>query len=370
MLVCAPTGAGKTVVGEFAVHLALAEGRKCFYTTPIKALSNQKFADLTARYGADAGRPAHRRHLDQRRRARRGDDHRGAAQHAVRGLVHAGRPRLRGDGRGPLPGRPVPRRRVGGGHPAPARARAAGRPVGDGQQRRGVRRLAGRGPRRHHGRGGRAPAGAAVAAHAGRRPAVRPVRRRGAPAPGQQGEARRDQPEPAAPHRGARPRAHVPCAAAGVAAPAVAGPGSGRRPGSTSWSGWTPRPAAGHRVRVQPGRLRRRRRAVRAGRDAADHAGRGRRDPRDHRRAHRGPARGRPRACWATGSGARRWSAASPATTPACCRRSRRPSRSCSSAAWSRPCSPPRRWRWASTCRPARSCWSGWSSTTARRTST
>ncbi|MEV4319834.1 DEAD/DEAH box helicase [Actinocrispum sp. NPDC049592] len=52
VLVCAPTGAGKTVVGEFAVHLALAEGRKCFYTTPIKALSNQKHADLTARYGA------------------------------------------------------------------------------------------------------------------------------------------------------------------------------------------------------------------------------------------------------------------------------------------------------------------------------
>jgi ATP-dependent RNA helicase HelY len=51
VLVCAPTGAGKTVVGEFAVHLALAEGRKCFYTTPIKALSNQKFADLVARYG-------------------------------------------------------------------------------------------------------------------------------------------------------------------------------------------------------------------------------------------------------------------------------------------------------------------------------
>src|SRR2546429_7501573 len=51
VLVCAPTGAGKTVVGEFAVHLALAEGRKCFYTTPIKALSNQKYSDLVARYG-------------------------------------------------------------------------------------------------------------------------------------------------------------------------------------------------------------------------------------------------------------------------------------------------------------------------------
>lgn len=53
VLVCAPTGAGKTVVGEFAVHLALAAGRKCFYTTPIKALSNQKHADLVARYGPD-----------------------------------------------------------------------------------------------------------------------------------------------------------------------------------------------------------------------------------------------------------------------------------------------------------------------------
>jgi ATP-dependent RNA helicase HelY len=53
VLVAAPTGSGKTVVGEFAVHLALSQGRKCFYTTPIKALSNQKFGDLVKRYGAD-----------------------------------------------------------------------------------------------------------------------------------------------------------------------------------------------------------------------------------------------------------------------------------------------------------------------------
>ena len=53
VLVCAPTGAGKTVVGEFAVHLALAAGRKCFYTTPIKALSNQKHSDLVDRYGPE-----------------------------------------------------------------------------------------------------------------------------------------------------------------------------------------------------------------------------------------------------------------------------------------------------------------------------
>ncbi|MGH3634745.1 MAG: DEAD/DEAH box helicase, partial [Mycobacterium sp.] len=53
VLVCAPTGAGKTVVGEFAVHLALAAGGKCFYTTPLKALSNQKLTDFVARYGKD-----------------------------------------------------------------------------------------------------------------------------------------------------------------------------------------------------------------------------------------------------------------------------------------------------------------------------
>src|SRR5580692_7986718 len=50
VLVAAPTGSGKTVVGEYAVHLALAQGRKCCYTTPIKALSNQKYADLVRRY--------------------------------------------------------------------------------------------------------------------------------------------------------------------------------------------------------------------------------------------------------------------------------------------------------------------------------
>ncbi|CAI9414521.1 DEAD/DEAH box helicase [Nocardioides sp. T2.26MG-1] len=53
VLVAAPTGSGKTIVGEFAIHLALETGRKAFYTTPIKALSNQKYHDLVARYGPD-----------------------------------------------------------------------------------------------------------------------------------------------------------------------------------------------------------------------------------------------------------------------------------------------------------------------------
>lgn len=51
VLVAAPTGAGKTVVGEFATHLARSRGRRAFYTTPIKALSNQKYLELTGRHG-------------------------------------------------------------------------------------------------------------------------------------------------------------------------------------------------------------------------------------------------------------------------------------------------------------------------------
>ncbi len=52
VLVAAPTGAGKTIVGEFAIHLAmLTPGEKAFYTTPMKALSNQKFRELQEVYG-------------------------------------------------------------------------------------------------------------------------------------------------------------------------------------------------------------------------------------------------------------------------------------------------------------------------------
>lgn len=53
VLVAAPTGAGKTIVGEFAAFLALASSGKCFYTTPIKALSNQKYGELVDSYGSD-----------------------------------------------------------------------------------------------------------------------------------------------------------------------------------------------------------------------------------------------------------------------------------------------------------------------------
>ena len=65
------------------------------------------------------------------------------------GSLDAGRPRLRRDGRGALPRRPVPRRRLGGGDHPPAGVGTPGLAVGHGEQRRGVRRVAGDGPRRH-----------------------------------------------------------------------------------------------------------------------------------------------------------------------------------------------------------------------------
>lgn len=53
IVVCAPTGSGKTLIGEYAIYRALTQGRRVFYTTPLKALSNQKLRDFRARFGAE-----------------------------------------------------------------------------------------------------------------------------------------------------------------------------------------------------------------------------------------------------------------------------------------------------------------------------
>ena len=53
VVVCAPTGAGKTVIAQHAIHRALEQGCRIFYTTPLKALSNQKFYDFGEKYGVD-----------------------------------------------------------------------------------------------------------------------------------------------------------------------------------------------------------------------------------------------------------------------------------------------------------------------------
>ena len=175
VLVCAPTGAGKTVVGEFAVFLALAAGQKCYYTTPIKALSNQKFNDLVDRHGArsvglltgdnsiNADAPIVVMTTEVLRNMLYvGSDALTGLGYVVMDEVHYLGDRFRGavweEVLIHLP-------RLG----------AAGRPVGDGQQRRGIRRLAGDGARRHPGDRARATPGSALAAHAGRISVVRPV---------------------------------------------------------------------------------------------------------------------------------------------------------------------------------------------------
>ena len=53
VVVSAPTGSGKTLVGEYAIHRAIAHGQKVFYTTPLKALSNQKLRDFREEFGAE-----------------------------------------------------------------------------------------------------------------------------------------------------------------------------------------------------------------------------------------------------------------------------------------------------------------------------
>ncbi|MEG3871797.1 MULTISPECIES: DEAD/DEAH box helicase [unclassified Microcoleus] len=53
VVVCAPTGSGKTLIGEYAIHQALDRGRRVFYTTPLKALSNQKLRDFRSQFGDD-----------------------------------------------------------------------------------------------------------------------------------------------------------------------------------------------------------------------------------------------------------------------------------------------------------------------------
>ena len=51
VVICAPTGSGKTLIGEYAIHRALSHGKRVFYTTPLKALSNQKFRDFQEQFG-------------------------------------------------------------------------------------------------------------------------------------------------------------------------------------------------------------------------------------------------------------------------------------------------------------------------------
>ena len=51
VVICAPTGSGKTLIGEYAIYRALSHGKRVFYSTPLKALSNQKFRDFQEQFG-------------------------------------------------------------------------------------------------------------------------------------------------------------------------------------------------------------------------------------------------------------------------------------------------------------------------------
>ena len=319
-------------------------GGKAFYTTPIKALSNQKYGDLVRAARRRAGRSADRRQRDQRRRAGRRDDHRGAAQHDLRrspaldGLrfvvldeVHYLQDAYRGPG-------------VGGGHHPPPADGAAGVPVGHGVERRRAGRLdraPSAGPRRWWSRTAgpsssttcylrrrhAAPDELAPAPDAGRRaaePRRQPLRRR---------------PRDAWPGRSRRP-----------AAPALrhAPPGRGGRAARATTTCCPAiyfifsRAACDDAVRAcvgaGPAPHRRRR--------AAAH-------PRDRRAPRRAPHRRRPRRARLRPLARRPRGGHRRPPRRAWSRRSRRRSRPASPRVSSRSCSPPRRWRSASTCRRA-----------------
>ena len=280
-----------------------AEGRKCFYTTPIKALSNQKFHDLVARLRRRQGRPAHRRHHHQRRRAGRRDDHRGAAQHALRRLAA----RSRGLGYVVMDEVHYLADRFRGAvweeviiHlPESVRLVVA---VGDGQQRRGVRRLARHRARRHRRSSsrstGRCRSGSTCWSATrlldlfDRR--TRPRRARVNPELLRLARERR---RGSSARRSGR-RGRQPAAAGGRA-------GRGRAGRAEVVERLDARgPAAGDHVHLQPGRLRRRRAAVPARRAAADRRREERAEIRAHRRgAHAPTSPTRTSPCSATGSG-------------------------------------------------------------------
>ncbi|CAB4718097.1 unannotated protein [freshwater metagenome] len=250
------------------------------------------------------GGTAHRRQRRQRRGTRGRDDHRGPAQHALRRVPDAAGTGLRRDGRGALPRRPVPRRGLGGGDHPPAGLGVGGLALRDGLQRGGVRRVARDRPgRHHHDRGGEA-AGAALPARDRRAPVARPLRllrrrrRRGVRQGGRPGQRRAGQAR--ARRLGSDPPQGPPLAARTLQAGRRTQAGGQRAPRldpEPLGGHRAARPlaaAAGHRVHLQPGRLRRRRHPVPQRRHPAHLARGARPDLRLRRGELSPPARGRP----------------------------------------------------------------------------
>ncbi len=357
VLVAAPTGSGKTVVGEFAVHLALAEGRKCFYTTPIKALSNQKYADLVARYGADqVGLLTGDNSVNGeapvvvmttevlRNMLYAGSGTLGGLGYVVMDEVHYLADRFRGAVWEEVIIHLPESVSLVSLSATVSNAEEFGEWLetvrGDTEvvveEHRPV-------PLWQHVMVGRRLYDLFVDEEATK---VNPELVRLA-----RDEDRYVRTSAQRPQRGGRrPQA--------VARP---------QPGRGASSGSTPRGCCRRSPSSSAGPA-----ATPPSPSACTPAcacSRRRSATRSARSSRRAAPTSPTRTCTssATTSGSTAWSAASRPTTPGCCRRSRRSSRSCSSGAWSRRCSPPRPWRSASTCRPGRSCSRSWSSGTARR---
>ncbi len=341
VLVCAPTGAGKTVVGEFAVHLALAAGQKCFYTTPIKALSNQKFADLVERHGEDAVGLL------------TGDNAVNPDAQVVvmttevlRNMLYVGSPALADLGYVVMDEVHYLGDRFRGAvweeaiiHlPASVRLASLSATVSNAEEF-GEWLMSVRGHTK-------------VIVHE-----VRPVPLwqhmlvgsrmfdlfgHGTSVDNELVRFVNDRMRTIDP--GARGGTRTRAAAAWLATARSSGRDQPTRARGA---------AAGDHLHLQPGRLRRRASPVRRGGHVADDSGGARRDQRDRRGAHGQHPGRRPRGAGLLGVARRPAPRGGRPPRRAWSRRSRRSSRRCSCVVWCAPCSPPRRWPWASTCPPA-----------------
>ena len=331
VLVAAPTGAGKTVVAEFAVFLAMQEtGDKVFYTTPIKALSNQKYQEFVDEWGADAvGLLTGDTNVNSGARIVV------MTTEVLRNMLYADSPLLDRLAYVVMDEVHYLADRFRGAvweeviiHlPEEVRLVSLSR---HGVERRGVRRLAAGRPRRHRRHRVRRPAGAARAARAREGEAPRPLRLVGA------GVDEPREPRTAAPRaaraavrsRRARPAVGAAATAAGSTSrrSAVAASNGPRSSSCCTASTCCRRSCSSSRA---PGATRR------CARCSAPASGSPRRPSatRSAASSRRAPGCSATRTlpCSATGSGSKGSSAASRRTTRACCRRSRKSWRSSSS---------------------------------------
>ena len=121
VVVAAPTGSGKTVVAEYGIEIDPARRPAGLLHRADQGAVEPEVPRPRRALRRRRGRSAHRRQRHRRRRAGRRDDHRGAAQHDLRPVAGARRPRARRARRGALPAGHLPRPGVGGGDHPPAR---------------------------------------------------------------------------------------------------------------------------------------------------------------------------------------------------------------------------------------------------------